>query len=139
MSEIKLEKQSVPSLSKGKSSFPAKFCSSGNHLRAQSDHIPEPMMTLRSHCSRPSPIFLPTGQPGTPACPRPAMPHLSQTPTHYLLEAVGTSRPQQLMHPTPSHQGIARLHTGSWGRQKDGGEQGWGEQEGRAVLDRRVL
>lgn len=96
-------------------------------------------MTLRSHCSHPSPIFLSTGQPGTPACPHPAMPHLSQTPTHYLLEAGGKSRPQQLMHPTSSHQGIARLHTGSWGRQEDGGEQGWGEQEGRAVLDRRVL
>lgn len=68
----------MPSLSKGKSSFPAKFCSSGNHLRAQSDHIPEPMMTLRSHCSHPSPIFLPTGLPGTPRLPSPC--HATSVP-----------------------------------------------------------
>lgn len=88
MSEIKLGKHS---LGKGNSSFPAKFCSSGNHLRAENDHIPKPVMTLRSHGPCPIPIFLPTAQPGTPDCPGLAMPHLSQTPTHYLQRGVGTS------------------------------------------------
>lgn len=91
-------------------------------------------MTLRSHGPCPIPIFFHTAQPSTPACPGAAMPCLSQNPTHYFLRAVGTSSTQQLMHPTSSHQGRDRLHTGSWGRQKNGGEQDWGGESRKAVL-----
>lgn len=92
VSEIKLGKHGAsPAWAKAKPPSQHKFHSSGNHVRAESDNVPEPAMTLKSYSSCPSPNLLPTAQPGSLTCPGLASPHLPQTPTHCLLRAVGTS------------------------------------------------
>lgn len=108
---------SIPSLGRGKSSFLTKLSSSGNNLRAESDHIPQPTITPRSRYSCPSPIFIPTGQPGTPApfCPPWPCHRLSQTQTRYHLGSAETSSTRQPMYSLSSPR-RATLCAAAWER-----------------------